>query len=130
MNAKHCKREELILALEGVNETYDNNITFKSLKACNKKEDRFNFTLRVISSKGTGSKSTSSGRRTISACFHVHWEFFQHLFKINPNVILVSRGKVIPHNATMSELDFKEGNVFNSTYSSQLCQCYSEGRLW
>lgn len=60
-----------------------------------KKTLTFNVTLKVKNSRLSGARRSYTGRRLISACWHVHADFLEELFKINENIKITSCGKKI-----------------------------------
>lgn len=64
-------------ALEKVNKVFDGNVTFNRCDPESK--TRYQVTLKVLDSRGKGAKLGHSGRRTRSACWHVHGVFIDSL---------------------------------------------------
>ena len=62
-------------------ETHDHNLTTKRLDPT---AHGVNVTLRVSDSKGVYAKRGYSGRRTVAACYHGHFEFMAALFRNRP----------------------------------------------
>jgi hypothetical protein len=120
MIIKNAAPIDLEEALSRVNLKYGNNIVW------NRKPEpigrRFRCTLRVISSRGPGHRIGFTGRHLISACWHVHGDFFDALFDINPNIVIVSRGKEITR-ATNWE-DYNVGSLLYPMYASEACECH------
>ena len=48
------------------------------------------FRLRVNDSRKAGARTSASGRRTVSACWHVHRDVMEAIFAVNPDVVIVS----------------------------------------
>lgn len=118
MKAKNTNLQEMEKALEIINQKYDNNIRWKRFE--NKKT--INFTLTVINSKEKGSKINRKGRRISAACWHVHGDFFDALFSINPNAVIISLGKTITNEKGNWE-NFNIGTAINPFYISDACNC-------
>ena len=117
---------ELMKALDIVNAKY-HNITFNRHPE-NISKNRIRFTLRVIRSRGMGGRlsfsTTSKGnRRHIpSACWHVHGDFFDALFEINPNIWIKCHEKKISKDGGNWE-DRDIGSMMNPLMYSEACDC-------
>ena len=131
MKYTHCTMSDLQRALEKVNEKYEGNIAFNRL-------DTRGFTLRVTDSKGPGHrlgfppyKGSGMGndwdkrKRMVSACWHVHGDFFDALFEINYNARITSRGKTIDSGQGNWE-DFDIGSIMCPYYASEACECNTD----
>ena len=70
-------KKDIECALETVNLSFEGNVIFNRFDSTS--DTRHNVTLRVENSKGLGAKRGFSGRRTISACWHVHGVFIDSL---------------------------------------------------
>jgi hypothetical protein len=108
--------QELYRALSMVNEKYDNNIIFKNIQP---KGHKIQFTLSVKDSKNAGGRRNARGKRVAAACWHVHGDFFDNLFKINPEIIIKTGLKKITKESGNWE-DWKLGEYF---MYSQACEC-------
>jgi hypothetical protein len=93
---------------------------FKEIKQISSK--RVNFTLRVKSSSGPGAKIGYSGRKTISACWHVHGYFFEYLFLSYPGIYIISQGKKMTSNSDNWQ-DQNIGSIMQPLYFSEACNC-------
>ncbi len=112
--------EVLQQVLQKVNEEFKGNVEFKRLQ---QKGKRVQFTLKVKNSKGPGAKKGRSGRRTISACWHVHGRFIDTLFELAPdNVYVISMNKKYTKETWRWE-DFNQGSIIYPVYASELCEC-------
>ena len=121
MRLSYATAEDLREALKAVNELYNDNIMFKRL-------DGKIFTLRVKDSKGAGARRgynfTKSGerRRLISACWHVHGDFFEALFKVNPRAVVhAGRRKITAEGGNWQ--DWNIGSLITPLYHSEACDC-------
>lgn len=127
MYAMNVSTDDLNKALKKVNEKYDNNIIFNRLEYVTK--NKILFTLRVENSRGYGARRSGSGRRTVSACWHVHGLFFDTLLQINKNAVIISsmqKEKIFVDSygyIRNNWKDFKAGNYHNSVKASELCDC-------
>ena len=122
MIAKNCTIRDLEAALKLTNDKYDNNITWNNGPYYTT-NTAIRFTLKCKSSKGPGSKRGFNWRHLISACWHVHGDFFDNLFKINKNTIIISLNKPITKEQGNWE-DFNTGSICNPRYASEACECY------
>jgi ABC-type taurine transport system substrate-binding protein len=118
MKARNTNRNEMEKALAVVNKKYKGNIQWKRF------EDgkTINFTLTVKSSKGPGGRIGFTGRRVAAACWHVHGDFFDALFGINPAAVIVSMGERISINGGNWQ-DKNIGSQMNPMYYSEACEC-------
>lgn len=116
-------------ALELVNGYYEDNIKFGKLEPKDSSDiamaTRFLFSLRVVDSRGAGSQSCAfSERRSSSACWHVHGDFFD---------FLNSDAKIKSAWASSPEPWIKPGDKWNPVIKhgpmgstvelSELCDC-------
>lgn len=126
MKATKCTKEHLEMALAAINKKYAGNIKFNSNSDLPKR-----FTLRV---KGAGlgsayspayvrGSSWAKKRRTGSACWHAHGDFFDALFAISPDAIVYSLGNKITKDGGNWQ-DFNCGSIMNPAYASECCECY------
>jgi hypothetical protein len=136
MKATNCKWEELQEALKEVNKKYDNNIRFNpdnngcqrfTLRAKIKSERETNkgcsisvYSMMSRYSNFIGKKQNK--RYTGSACWHVHGDFFDALFKINQDAVIWSRGLKIDKNYGNWE-NYNIGSILYPVYASDCCDC-------
>lgn len=126
MRYTHCTKGDLVRALAHINDKYAGNVEFNRL-------DNKNFTLRVKDSEGPGHRlhlhynldGLYSQRRSTSACWHVHGDFFDELFQINPEAMIYSAGRKITESAGNWE-DWNIGSKMFPVYFSESCECNSE----
>ncbi|MFA6201462.1 MAG: hypothetical protein WC679_13760 [Bacteroidales bacterium] len=112
---------ELEKALAVINKKYNNNIQFNRHPEYLSKNS-IRFTLKVIDSKKDGARTGFTGRRLINACWHVHGNLFDALFEINPQAVVISRGKKI----TIDGGNWEDGNIgsmIKPLYFSEACNC-------
>jgi hypothetical protein len=110
-------------ALDIVNAKYDGNVTFKSI-------DGNRFTLKVKDFKGPGHRlHTQYGfdgfigqKRSSHACWHVHGDFFDALFTVNPDAVIRAGAKKITKDAGNWE-DWNIGSQMAPIYYSESCEC-------
>lgn len=132
MIAKNVTMGHMIMALERTNARYGGNIKFKVLE---EKGRRIHFTLTVDrTSEGTGKAkvglpgvSIKRGRRIAAACWHVHGDFFDALFKMVPDAEIVSLGKTITRDHGNWK-DWNVGSLYEPLMASQACECHRNYR--
>jgi hypothetical protein len=120
MKLSHGTQDDLKMALEMINKRYNDNIIFNRF-------DNAGFTLRVKNSKGPGARLhidryAGKERRSISACWHVHGDFFDALFEINPKAVIRTGNKKITAQAGNWE-DWNIGSTMYPVYYSESCLC-------
>ena len=127
MIARKCTEKDLQAALRAINKpfgiygrNYRKNIIWN--RAPEKCGAGFRFTLRVNSSKGPGAKTGWNGRRTVSACWHVHGHFFDALFRICPAAIIRAGDQKITKEAGNWQ-DRNIGSDFQPLMYSESCEC-------
>lgn len=139
MKATHCSQADLDKALETVNQKYDNNIRFNpdsdgptrfTLRAKLKAERRSNkgcaLSTHYMMSLYPGSIFGEQKKRyTGAACWHVHGDFFDALFEVNPNAVVYSRGNRIDKYYGNWE-NFEIGSRMYPVYASDCCECCQE----
>ena len=130
MIAKNCTKGDLQAALVAVNSDhrYTGNIRFKTMET---KGRRISFTLTVVSSTiGTGKAKVTApgvsvspnGKRIAAACWHVHGDFFDALFRVCPGAEVSSLGKVITKDGGNWQ-DWNKGSMMNPKMASSCCLC-------
>lgn len=130
MKARHCTENDLIKALEIVNLKYDENVTFKSFE---RKGKQIQFTLRVIDSKGPGHRlgyihQEGKQKRLACACWHVHGDFFEALFSVNPEAEVFSGISSLARGGSQSWIsgNWQDRNIGSQMYPmmfSEACEC-------
>ena len=129
MIVKNAKVNEMVRALDIINlNRYQGNIKFKTLEP---KGRRLSFTLTVVStSEGTGKNkitlpgvSIKRGKRIAAACWHVHGDFFDALFKVCPGAEVSALGKVITKDAGNWQ-DWNTGSLIDPVPASACCECH------
>jgi hypothetical protein len=116
---------EIIIALDIINKKYDGNVTIGNYK---KKGNRIQFTLKVWDSHGPGHRrgfmrtKDGRGQHLINACWHVHGDFFDALFTINPKIWIRAIGKKITINDGNWQ-DRNIGSMLRPKMYSDACDC-------
>ena len=123
---RNVTREQIVQALEETNKSFGGNVRFERFDEVNKKRAKYQVTLRVINSRGPGSKLGYNERRTNAACWHVHGTFFEKIIEINQDAVIISRG--LKGNTVIDKdggnwQDVQFGPDFNPTYASEMCEC-------
>ena len=129
MIIKNVTGEQLSLALQKLNEKYENNIVWKSYEQIG--PQRFRVTLRVINAKA-GSKgrklnqsfiSTGKGIRVNgSACWHVDGDLFDILLGLNNSVVISAGSRTIDKNGGNWQ-DRNIGSMMYPIMYSEACEC-------
>lgn len=120
MYAKNTNGQELEMALMAINRLYDGNVKFK--RGPEPKGKRLLFTLTVHDSHGKGGRLSHTRRRICAACWHVHGDFFDALFAINPDAEVTAIGRKI----TAEDGNWQDQNIgsqFQPMYHSEACEC-------
>lgn len=132
MIVRKATENEMEKALAIVNEKYNQNVTWKRF---NPKGKGFQFTLRVLSSKGTGAKVshtmepyTGKTRRSVASCWHVHGDFFDALFSVAPSAYVWSGGRKIDKNQGNWQ-DRNIGSIMYPFLYSDSCECKNSSVL-
>ena len=124
MKAKNVTQNEMELAMSKINNKYNGNVEWNRFDGSRV----FNFTLKVKDSSGLGAKfgftTNKDGeyRKTCSACWHVHGDFFDALIEINQDAVIVSSFAKIDKNGGNWQ-DRNIGSMFNPRYYSESCNC-------
>lgn len=114
-------KEELYAALDHVNAKYAGNICFKTLDDINAK--RRTFTLTVNSSKEPGARyNPVNGRRFAAACWHVHGDFFDYLWSVRPDCLILA-GTLRMNSAADNWQDSNVGSYAYPVMFSESCHC-------
>lgn len=90
------------------------------------------FTLRVADSKKAGARRSGRGRRTVSACWHVHRDIMMKIFGLNPNANLKTvmahyKDKVSFYDLYPETANTNVGSQMQPAYPEELCECESRG---
>lgn len=127
MIAKNTSLAEAYQALDIVNQKYDNNILFKNLVDISSSRTQcIRFTFKVSSSRNKGaSRNPVSGRRSCSACWHVHGDFFAALLLVNDCAEIQTslHGKHIINIYGGNWQDYNIGSRAFPYYASDACEC-------
>lgn len=125
MYLKNGNQTDLQAALDAVNELYENNIEFKRIEPNGR---RVLFTLRVKSGLNPGHRlgfhfnNDGSRRKLASACWHVHGDFFEALFEVNPECEVTSSIGTITKDYGNWQ-DKQVGSMMYPVMFSELCDC-------
>ena len=135
MIVKNATSGQLTEALRSINAAkYEGNIAWRREPEAIGR--RFRFTLRAVKASGKGGRlglphaswTTRSGapykQRRIggAACWHVHGDFFEALFKIAPEAVITSGG----HRITAASGNWEDSNIGSGVepfYFSEACEC-------
>ena len=120
MYAKNCTIGNLWDALRRVNDLYDNQVEFRGEPEHT--NHGIKFTLKTKHNKARGHGISFSGRHMPSACWHVHGNFFDRLFEVNPDAKVYSMGKLITKHQGNWQ-DYNVGSQMNPKFASESCEC-------
>ena len=125
MLIKNVKGYELDEALDKINEKYKGNITWNRFEQVGR---QWRVTLRVKDSHRPGARlgyaiPGRNPRHLISACWHVHGDFYDALFQINPNAVVKTSRKMITKDEGNWE-DWNIGSIMYPLYYSEACECH------
>lgn len=124
MLVSNCTADDLHAVLDVLNkEMYEGNIRFKDIRPQGR---QVRFTLTVNSSKGPGGRIGFGGRRVAAACWHVHGNFFDALFKVCPDAKVRAGQKVITKDQGNWE-DWNIGSMMEPMMYSEACDCDEQG---
>ncbi len=133
MIVRDCTVADLRVALAEVNKKYEGNVTFNQHPVPNGRG--FRFTLRVEDSQKPGHRLTPSPNyrtgkhhRMVSACWHVHGDFFDALLEIAPEaeIRVGSKGEKIfkvGDRVIGNWEDRNIGSMMHPFYYSEACEC-------
>lgn len=127
MLIRKVSEQELNKAMDAVNKKYNGNVTWNNFV---KDGSGYRVTLKVLDSKKPGHRlhrsygfnGLHSERRSRSACWHVHGDFFDALFDINPNVT-IRTGKDVMRSKADNWQDRNIGSNMFPVYFSESCEC-------
>jgi hypothetical protein len=121
--------ENIAQAIYNINTAkYESNI-YGIITSKSKNGRTFSVRLSVHNSHGLGAKISrnrfgGNDRHVKAACWHVHGDFFEALFELEPNAIVSSAGKKV----TNDEGNWQDWNVGSQMYPvqfSESCGCNS-----
>ncbi len=121
--------QNIINALNSINKEYDDNIEFNRF---DRTGNRWTVTLKVKDSnkegarRGTCFANSGERRKLISACWHVHGNFFNALLEDDSNCVIQSLGKKIYMDdgyVVGNWEDRNAGSIVDPVYMSELCEC-------
>ena len=122
MIAKHVTTDEMFKALRALNGKYQDNVRFRDQPVWQK--GGYNFRLTVVAKDGAGTRLAPSGWRKVGgACWHVHGHFFEELFKVNPEAVVISGGTL---KITKDYGNWEDRNIGSQAcprYFSEACDC-------
>ncbi len=129
MKAYKVTTTDMENALRQVNVKYDGNVIWKRFE---QNGSGVHFTLTVNRSTDKGGRlgqclTTKGNRRHIAAaCWHVHGDFFDALFDIQPDAYVRSMGrKITAQQGNWQDLNI--GSQMNPLYYSEACDCHANG---
>lgn len=126
MYAWNVTKAQLEDALKQTSEKYGKNVCWN--RSPETRGRSLMFTVRVHTGHGEGAKRSASGRRTASACWHVHRDFMVALFDLAPNARLKTaladyRGRD-DFNAKFEKTgEVSAGSIMAPQQLQQSCDC-------
>lgn len=118
MIIRNATKQDVKDALNTVNLFFGDNIIFNRFDSTS--ATRHQVTLRVESSKGLGFKRGFSGRRTTSACWHVHGVFIDSL-PIKARIFSSPFNKWVKPGDCWNDKNI--GSLMNPQKYSDACDC-------
>ncbi len=130
MIIKHATEQGIRDALQATQAQFDQNLEFRENTPERKSSHSFRVRLGVKSSHGKGAgisqryylDGTCHAKHLVSACWHVHGRFFEHLFHVCPVAIVYARGNRITDTEGNWE-DYNVGSIMFPVYASESCAC-------
>jgi len=114
-------RDVINIALLRTTVKFNNNIEANRFEQVG---SHYEVTIKAKSSRSKGAKRGVGGRRTSSACWHAWGTFFEELFKLNPNIVIIAQGNRI----TAREGNWVDRNVVAGRLNeSEMCDCEANG---
>ena len=107
--------QQLELALKTVNKKHGYKLEFNRIEQMTR--NRVVFTLKSPS-KIKGARTSHSGRNLPKASWHAHGNFFDELFKVNPEAVVYSRTNKITANDG-NWVDFGIGSLYQPMQMSE-----------
>lgn len=127
MLAYNVTDEEIRNAAERASKLYSGNVV-ADIRGRTGRAIRFG--LRVRDSRGDGAHRSANGRRTRSACFHAHADFFRALFGSCPNARVKTAfahyhgGAPAQYERDFDFVGMREvGSAFRPMQLRECCEC-------
>ena len=106
-------------AIDKTSLQFDNNIEANRFDHV---ENHYEVTIKCKSSRGKGAKLSPLGRHLTSCCWHVWGTFFDELFKLNPDIVIIAQGNRI----TKDYGNWIDRDVGQGRMESEMCECEPE----
>lgn len=128
MLIRNVTRSQVEAVLAQVGESYGDNLTTHAdMHQMGSRVIRVQGRIRAESSRGPGARRSWSGRRTVSACWHAHRDFYRALFAAYPQATVQTT------MARYTASNFEDvypgtgnqniGSMFAPAYMPELCDC-------
>lgn len=128
MLIRNVSQSQVTAIVAQVSAQYGDNITtHQDMHEDGVRVKRVTGRIRAESSRGPGARKSWSGRRTVSACWHAHRDFYRALFAAYPNATVktmlanyTSQNFEDTYRATGNQ---NIGSLFAPAYMPELCEC-------
>jgi hypothetical protein len=111
-------------AIQTTSAKFDNNIISNRFEQVT--TTTYEVTIKCVSSRGKGAKKGTTGRRTQSCCWHAWGTFFDELFRLNPEIVIVAQGNRITRESG-NWVDRPLGSGLGWEFESNMCDCEENG---
>ena len=111
--------QEISQAIEATSARFNHNIESNRFEQDGK---TFFVTLKAKDSHGEGARIGFTGRALPNACWHVYGNFFDELFRQNPEIVVIALGKKITNDGGNWE-DSNVGSLVHPRWFSEMCHC-------
>lgn len=120
--------DDVLAAVDVVRRWYNDNVSVEISGSGGTRVPWVRFRLRVDSSRGPGARRSSSGRRTVAACWHVHRDVFGIIFGRLPQARITTamadyKGAQGFRDGFLPTFDANVGNAFQHVRFGALCEC-------
>lgn len=132
MDIRGITYDQMLAAVAAVSPEYDGNVEIhqdaKPLTQGVRGPNGFRGRIRVKSSREAGARRSWSGRRTVSACWHVHRDIMVEVFNLNPSARISTsladyRGREDFLNKYPGTAHHNIGSMMTPAYMPELCDC-------
>jgi len=108
------------IAIDKTSMKFDNNIEANRFDQVG---NHYEVTIKCKSSRGKGAKRGASGRRTTNCCWHAWGAFFDELFNLNSDIVIIAQCNII----TKDSGNWVDREVGQGIRESTMCDCEANG---